>query len=107
MWVTVAIAGVNEDFIEAAKRGDLTAVKSLIANGVNVNVVVNSGATALMAASWQGRKRCGKMLLAKGANVNAKATDGGTAMMIASEFGHKEVVENAARQGGRRQCKKQ
>jgi len=30
LWATVAIAGMNEDLIEAAKRGDLPQVKGLV-----------------------------------------------------------------------------
>ena len=30
LWVTVAIAGINEDLINASKRGDLAEVKRLL-----------------------------------------------------------------------------
>ena len=90
LWVTVAIAGVNEDFLEAARQGDLTAVKSFIASGVSVNAMVKNGATALMAAAWQGHKDVAEMLLAKGADVNVKAKNGVTALMLASRTATKK-----------------
>jgi len=37
LWATVAIAGVNEDLIEAAKRGDVAGVKRLVGKGSEVN----------------------------------------------------------------------
>ncbi len=99
LWATVAIAGVNEDFFEAAKRGDLPAVKRFIANGINVNAKANDGTTALMYAlmyaSREGHKQIVQLLLDKGADVNAKGNEGQTALMYASSSSYtpKEVVE--------------
>jgi ankyrin repeat protein len=92
LWATTAIAGVNEDFINAAKSGDLSAVKSFIAGGADVNAKVNNGLTALMLASQQGNKEVVELLLAKGADVNAKNNEGWTALVAASSKGHKEIV---------------
>jgi len=77
---TFAIAGVNEDFLEAAKRGDLAAAKSLIARGANVNFKENVGFTASTAAS-------GQPILDK-----PNGNGGYTALIIASENGDKEFV---------------
>ena len=68
----VAIAEVNEDFFEAAKRGDLPAVERFIANGADVNVKTTDGITALMIASLNGHKEVVQSLLIKGADVNAE-----------------------------------
>ncbi len=37
LWVTFAIAGMNEDLVEAAKIGDLPEVKRLLAKGADGN----------------------------------------------------------------------
>jgi ankyrin repeat protein len=76
----LAIAGVSDDFIEAAKRGDLAAVKSLLARGADINARENVGLTASIGASGQ-------------LNVNkAKGNAGYTALIIASENGDDEIA---------------
>lgn len=77
----LAMAGVNDDFIEAAKRSDLAAVKSLLARGANINARENVGLTASIGASGQ--------LNSDKANGNV----GYTALIIASENGDKEIVQ--------------
>ena len=37
LWASTVLAGANEDFLKAAERGDLNAVKSFIAKGADVN----------------------------------------------------------------------
>jgi len=81
-------------FIQAAGKGDLHTVESsLLTKGIDVNVTLSSGQTALMAASLNGHKEVVELLLVKGADVNAKINNGLTALMVASQNGHKEVVE--------------
>jgi len=93
LWATAAIAGVNEDLWQAAERGDLPEVKSLIAKGAEVNAKDNKGGTALMVASLNGHIEIVQALLGKGAEVNAKSNKGGTALMVASLNGHIEIVQ--------------
>ena len=84
-------AGVNRDFLEAAKRGDVPAVKAFIANGANVNEKYNKGFTSLIFASMNGHLEVVQALLDKGADVNATMNDGSTALSFASKSGHQEV----------------
>ncbi len=93
LWATATIAGVNEDFFEAARNGDLPAVKRFIDKGTNVNARANDGATALLAASLNGHQEVVQALLDKGADVNAKDNYGATALILASQRGHQEVKE--------------
>lgn len=52
LWAIPACAGVNDDFLEAAKQGDLAAVKGFLAKGADVNARVDKGGrTALILAS--------------------------------------------------------
>ncbi len=90
---TVAMAGANEDLIEAAKRGDLVAVKGFIVNGADTNAKDKNGGTALIFASGNGHIEIVQALLDKGADVNAKTNQGLTALRLASQEGHKEVVQ--------------
>jgi serine/threonine-protein phosphatase 6 regulatory ankyrin repeat subunit B len=85
--------GANEaelDLIKAAQKGDLAQVKSLIAAGVNVNVMV--GDTALMTASEEGDVKVVQALLAAKADVNAKNIIGFTPLILTSVRRRVEVV---------------
>jgi ankyrin repeat protein len=94
LWATVAIAGVNEDLINAAGHDDLPEVKRLLAKGADINAKVSLiGITALIGASYKGQREVVEFLLAKGADVNAKTYYGNTALMMASSNGHSEVVK--------------
>jgi ankyrin repeat protein len=103
LWATVAIAGINEDLVEAARRGDLPEVKSLLAKGADVNAKIKVGGrlnipkeattTALKAASFGGHREVVEELLDNGADVNAKDYKGYTALMAACAFNRPEVVQ--------------
>jgi hypothetical protein len=85
---------VIEDLIKAAERGDLAAVKSLIAKTSDVNAKTGKyGITALMEASRGGHIKVVEVLIAAGAEINAKDNNGVTALMPASYFGRLNVVQ--------------
>jgi len=85
---------VNDDLIAAAKRGDVAAVKSLIAKGANVNARTNYGATALHFAADRGHLEVIKVLVEAGADVNAKDEFYKfTPTMMAMMHKQKEAVE--------------
>jgi ankyrin repeat protein len=84
----------GDDLINAAKQGDLPRVKTLVADGADVNAKNSDGATALMVASETRNLEVVQSLLAKGADVNAKANDGQTALFKAvSQRNNEDVVE--------------
>jgi hypothetical protein len=79
---------------DAATRGDLATVESIIKTGVSVNARDESGLTALHYASWKGHPRIVKVLLASGAEVDAKEPrNGWTALYVAAREGHEEVTK--------------
>ena len=84
----------KDPLLDAASDGDLTKLKSLIANGASVHTKSKGGWTALHYAVWGGRGddvvspeayaerlEMVKFLLKKGAKVNAKESDGQTPIM--------------------------
>jgi len=67
--------GLEVQLLKAVEKGDIVAVKNLLAKGVNVNAILrekHSRFTAVMIASSKGHTEIVKELLAKGADVNAK-----------------------------------
>jgi ankyrin repeat protein len=81
LWAALAIAGVNEDLLGAAKRGDLSHVERLLVMGADVNAKSGDGYTALMFASLSGHPKMVELLLSKGADVNASGVYGRTALI--------------------------
>jgi len=84
----------NTQLIQAAKDGDLQAVRAALAEGAGVNGKDNNGTTALMMASGCGHTEIVRLLLEKGSAVNVKRTDDGvTALFLASQNGHAKVAK--------------
>ena len=104
--------------VDAARRGDTSAVQTLLTLGADANSTDESGYTALMYASAEGYIGIVQALLNKGANVNVTETDRGyaegtangivihqgdtnTALSLASASGHQEIVEVLLKAGAR------
>ena len=79
--------------IEAAERGIVKEVDSLIKAGVNINAKSNEGDTALHKAVDNEHKEVVALLLDKGADINAKDRNGTTALLSAAHEGNKDIVE--------------
>src|SRR5918998_1546361 len=78
---------------EAARKGDVVAVKALLGKGANVNAKFRYGTTALFKAAERGHTEVVKLLLERGADVSVKDTFyGATAMTWALEKGHVGVI---------------
>jgi outer membrane protein assembly factor BamB len=85
--------GVTDDFWAAARKGDVEAVKVLLAKGVNVNAKTAYGATALSFAADKGHVEVIKVLLAAKADPNVKDTFyKATPMEWAISRSHAEIV---------------
>jgi hypothetical protein len=65
---------LNEDFLAAARKGDVPKLKELLDKGADVNAKTQYGATALAYACDKGHIEVVKLLLERGANVNVKDT---------------------------------
>jgi hypothetical protein len=84
---------LNDQFFEAARKGDVAAVTALLDKGVDVNTKFRYGTTALFKAAERGNTDVVKLLLARGADVTVKDTFySATAMTWALDNHHVEVV---------------
>ncbi|SVB74620.1 uncharacterized protein METZ01_LOCUS227474 [marine metagenome] len=78
---------------DAAKAGNIEAVKQHLAAGADVNAKNEGGLTPLHPAAYEGHMEIVELLIAKGADVNTKDVDGLTSLHFAASNGHKDVVE--------------
>ena len=91
--VVLVGCGPSVDIWEAARTGNIEAVKQHLAAGTDVNAKSVSGGTALHMAAWKGHKYLAELLIAKGADVNAYADNHATVLHQAATGGHKEIIE--------------
>src|SRR6187397_1709110 len=79
---------------DAAMRGDLEAVRTLLKQGVEVNAAQGDGMTALHWAAEQGNVEMAKLLVFAGAELDAITRIGGhTPLHVAAEAGSGAVVK--------------
>ena len=78
---------------DAAKAGNIEAVKERLAAGVDVNTKGVGGMTPLHRAAREGHKETVEFLIANSADVNAKDKTGRVPLHRAARQGHKEVAE--------------
>ena len=100
----VVLVGCGEspkDIWEAAKQGNLEAVKQHLADGADVNAKDKYGLTPLHHAAWQGRNEIVELLIANGADVNAKDVDGVTPLDRAIQLDQTETADLLRKHGGK------
>ena len=86
---------------QAAKEGNIVAVKQHLAAGTNVNAKLQGGWTPLHLAVQEGHMEVVELLIANGADVNAKSDDGRTPLDWAEEEKHKETADLLRKHGGK------
>jgi ankyrin repeat protein len=92
--LTGARAPDDRALLDAARRGDIAAVKSLIKQGADPNAAQGDGLTALHLAAQQGNLEIAKALLGAKANVASKTRIGGyTPLHLAAQGAHLQVVK--------------
>ncbi|MBM4023806.1 MAG: hypothetical protein FJ280_00140 [Planctomycetes bacterium] len=77
----------------AAREGELNRIRSLIAEGADVNAKETDGNTALHWATHEGHAEAAKILLAHGAHVNARQTNGFTALHGAAWQDRQDIAD--------------
>ena len=91
---------------EAAREGNIEAVKQHIAAGTDVNAKAEDGVAPLHVAAGEGHKEIAELLIAEGADVNAKLVGGGphkgkTPLNAANEENHTETADLLRKHGGK------
>ncbi len=85
--------------IEAAASSDLQKIKSLIAQGADVDEKMNCGLTPLIAAADCGHAKVVEYLLSKGADVNKGTCYSGTPLIAAAVGAHPDTMRILIRHG--------
>ena len=90
----------NISIYDAAKEGNIEAVKLHLAAGTDVNVNSAKGHTPLHGAAEKGHKEVIELLIANGADVNAKS-DFGTPLDEAIRYKKTEIADLLRKHGGK------
>lgn len=83
----------NQDLTVAVKNGDISAVKTFLKNGVDVNATSGRSTTLLYWACLEGHTNIVKLLLDNGAETEKGHLLGNSALIVASEKGYTDIVK--------------
>ena len=83
----------NISIHDAARDGNIDAVKQALAAGVDVNTKKRMGGTPLRLAAGEGHKEIVELLISEGADMNAKDIDGETPLHRAAERKQTGIAE--------------
>jgi hypothetical protein len=95
LWTLTGLAqNQSEEFLAAARKGDVAALKAFLDKGVDVNTKSRYGATALSFACDKGHVEVVKLLLERGAEADVRDTFyKATPMTWAASKGFAEIVK--------------
>ena len=86
---------------DAARTGNIEAVKQHLADGAEVNAKSSGGRTPLHWAAWHDRKEIVELLIAKGADVNAENNLHKTPLDMAIGMDRTETADLLRKHGGK------
>ena len=99
-FLTGAAPPADDALLEAARRGDAEAVRTLLEGGADVNAAQGDGMTALHIAAEAGNVEIARLLIEAHADVHAGSRIGGyTALHLAGGGAHASVVRVLLRAG--------
>ena len=94
--------GPSMSIHEAAKAGNIKAVKQHLAAGADVNAKNDYGETPLRWSAWGGRKEIAELLISNGADVNAQGESGRTPLDLATQSKrNRETADVLRKHGGK------
>lgn len=89
---TMASAQSPPDMLDAATRGDVPALRRLLAAGAPVNAAGRDGRTPLLNAVQSGSTEAALLLIEAGADINAQASNQDTPWLLAGALGRADVL---------------
>ncbi len=104
--IAVVLAGAAPspdiiEIVEAARQGNVQAVRSLLDQGADVNAARGDGLTALHRAAERGHAEVAELLIAASADVEAKTRIGSyTPLHLGSRGGHAAIIMMLLEAGG-------
>ena len=90
---------LDKQLWDAAHAGDVTTVKTLLAQGANANIATDAGETALHAAVAAGSLPSVVALVTSGANVNSVTRNGWSPLHHAARFGRADAANYLMQHG--------
>jgi ankyrin repeat protein len=85
------LSSAEASMLDKAYQGDTAAVKTLLNQGVDVNMRGKDNNTPIMEAAYAGKLETVKLLLERGADLSVRKNDGATVIGLAGA--HPEIVE--------------
>ena len=86
---------------DAAKDGNIKAVKLHLAAGADVDMKDKHGRTSLLMAAWWDHKETAEVLIGEGADVNAMADNGVTPLDLSIKLNVTEITTLLRKHGGK------
>ena len=86
---------------DAAKDGNIKAVKQHLAAGADVDVKDKHGRTSLLMAAWWDHKETVELLIGAGADVNAMPDNGVTPLDLSIKLNPAEITDLLRKHGGK------
>jgi uncharacterized protein len=96
---TTFMRGAGSDVADAVMKGDLAAVRKLVAAKADVNAAQVDGATALHWAVYRDDMESADLLLRSGANVMAANREGTTPLFMAALYGNPKMIDRLIKGG--------
>lgn len=93
------LSGANSPVADAAMRGDIAGLRTLIAQKADVNLPQSDGATAIQWAAYRNDLAMADLLIASKADVRIPNRDGATALRLAAVNGNAEMIAKLLKAG--------
>lgn len=86
---------------DAAQKGDIPAIKALLAQGTDINAKDEQGGTALLYATIRSQKATVEFLLNNGAKTEIATGEGATALHLAARYGEADIASLLVARGAK------